>query len=129
MPSRRPHLRRRGFEVGDALVAICGIVGSGADRRRRLAADRQILSHAHVSRLRATIDDLWNDASRGVHDHFSRLEDCHNNFCNLDMLLPMATKPIALARAMIFRARCTTGGSIIFEPRLTTPRPFSCASL
>ena len=38
------------------------------------------------------------------------------------------TSPIALARAISLRARCTTGGSIIFEPRLTTPSPFSCAS-
>ncbi len=33
--------------------------------------------------------------------------------------------PSAFARATKLQARCTTGGSIIFDPRLTTARPFS----
>ena len=36
--------------------------------------------------------------------------------------------PIFLARSTSFWARSTTGGSIIFDPRLTTPRPRFCAS-
>ena len=36
--------------------------------------------------------------------------------------------PIAFARSTSFSARCTTGGSIIFEPRLTTANPLFCAS-
>jgi hypothetical protein len=37
-------------------------------------------------------------------------------------------RPAARAWATSFSARLTTGGSIIFEPRLTTPRPLRCAS-
>ena len=36
--------------------------------------------------------------------------------------------PIRFASSTSFCARCTTGGSIIFDPRLTTPNPRCCAS-
>ena len=86
-----------------------------------------------IRHLRRAIDHLWDTASRGVwrlSSDFSRglPSDPHCRGYQISILRGYS-EPIAWARAISFKARCTTGGSIIFEPRLTTAKPFSCASL
>ena len=73
-----------------------------------LASPWLILPDAQVGDLRPAIDHGGHEALGGV---VGKLDAFGH------------ASPIAFARATSFTARCTTGGSIIFEPRLTTETP------
>src|SRR5271165_162807 len=115
-------LQRR-LKIGHTLVAVPGIVAVGANGRAVFVADRTVCVHAVIGGLLASIDDSWDAASGSVGDEFSCGDGAHAWPASLGGM-----RPIWWARATSFTARCTTGASIIFEPRLTTPNPFACAS-
>ena len=113
-------LAQRRLQIGHALVAAIGVVFVRADRRRRLAPARLILSHTRERSLRLAVCHRRHGASRRI------LREFYSFFRVFSPTHEIA--PIAFARATSFSARCTTGGSIIFEPRLTTASPLLCAS-
>src|SRR5579862_6287324 len=107
---------QRCFEVRNALVSVRGIVTVTANWRSRLASFRPVIS-----------DALVRDHGLPVYGRGNLT--AHRVFCqpNRSCCAHRLT-PIFLALATSFTARCTTGASIIFDPRLTTPNPLTCAS-
>ena len=103
-----------GFEIGHALVAVLGIIFARANGWGSLSSARLIFRDTQERNLRLAVDHGGHAASGGVLREFDAFRHC--------------ALPIAFALATSLRARSTTGGSIIFDPRLTTPSPRCCAS-
>jgi hypothetical protein len=74
-------LAQCGLEIRNTFVAVGGIVGGGANRRRGLSTEGLIHADANVGHLRAAVHRLGNVASSGVHNHFRFLKDCHEHSC------------------------------------------------
>src|SRR5579872_2423415 len=121
----QPALPQRRLQIGHALVAVLGIVHRRANRRCSLVAGWNVAVHAGERDLRTIVDGRRNDATCGVLDQSDR--SCRRR--HERSFSSRATSPISRARATSLSARFTTGGSIILEPKLTTPSPrFSASS-
>ena len=109
------------LQVGRALIAVERIIAVAANRRRRLTPAGRMTFNVDEGRLFAAVHNGWNAATQGVGDKISGQGFAHCASPGLDA--GSDKSPIRRARSINFRARCTTGGSIIFEPTLTTPSP------
>src|SRR5271157_4208374 len=117
---------QRGFKIGHALVSVCGIVAVAADGRRGFVTARTMGVHTLVGNLLAAVDQRRHAAADGIRDQAG---SCNaRGHSSSPVAVWSRAIPICLARATSFNARCTTGASIILEPRLTTPRRRACAS-
>ena len=119
------------FEIGDALVAVRrDNLLFDADRAARLLRPvGSYLPTPMYGTLSAAIHHRWNTTTSGVGDEFDLFAFSLQIRCHLSAPMCSTDESHRLRLApSSFSARFTTGGSIIFEPRLTTPRPFACAS-
>src|SRR5271157_5965353 len=122
----QPAKPQRGFQVGHALVSVCGIVAVAADRRSSLVTCRTTAVHTLERNLLAAVDQRRHAPADGIRDQSG---SCNaRGHSSSPVAVWSRAIPICLARATSFNARCTTGASIILEPRLTTPRRRACAS-
>ncbi len=111
----QPALAQRRLQIGHTLISAVRKIFARRDRWRRFAPPRLIFPCTQKRNLRLAIHHRRHRAAHRVVRQFYA-------FCAHQIA------PIALARATSFTARCTTGGSIIFDPRLTTASPLLCAS-
>src|ERR1019366_2998774 len=116
---------QRSFDIGHTLVAVGGIIAAAADWRPRLVARRTKAIGTFVWRLLAAVDGRGHAAPDGIGDQSGCRDGAHDWAPAVGSAV---TIPICVAPATIFSARCTTGASIILEPRLTTPSPCAWAS-
>src|SRR4051812_10279888 len=115
-----------GLDVGHALVAVLREVDVAADWRSGFEAGGLVLVYALERDLVGAVDGLGHKTTGSVGDEFNLLFGCFGaHFDTSDVLF---TRPIARARWTSLTARLTTGGSIILDPRETTPRPIDFAS-
>src|SRR5579862_2523779 len=117
----QPAKPQRRFQVRNPLVPVCGIVAVAANRRAVFMAGGTMSVDALIRDSFAAVDRGGHAPSGGIRNQGRGEGGAH-------AWPPAATMPICCALATSLRARCTTGASIIFEPRLTTPRPPAWAS-
>src|SRR5512133_2912780 len=122
IPQATQPQRRR--EIGNTLVAVGRIVDVRADRRRGDMSLWTMLRDTGKRRLLAPIHRQRNFSTGSVADQFDPGRNGAHAFASGAVWI----NPMWRARCTSFSARWTTGGSIIFEPRLTTARPCACAS-